>query len=66
MISRDGARLSTLRVPGLNDFETSCGELIACVVAIPVLMDGDTGFGNFNHERRKVRQLGRRGIEECA
>jgi len=50
----------------LNDFETSCGELIACVVAIPVLMDGDTGFGNFNHERRKVRQLGRRGIEECA
>ena len=37
-------------------------ELIADAVDIPVLMDGDTGFGNFNNVRRLVRKLEQRGI----
>jgi phosphoenolpyruvate phosphomutase len=37
-------------------------ELIADAVGIPVLMDGDTGFGNFNNVRRLVRKLEQRGI----
>jgi phosphoenolpyruvate phosphomutase len=30
-------------------------------VAIPVLIDGDTGYGNFNNARRLVRKLEQRG-----
>jgi phosphoenolpyruvate phosphomutase len=37
-------------------------ELITDAVDIPVLMDGDTGFGNFNNVRRLVRKLEQRGI----
>jgi phosphoenolpyruvate phosphomutase len=37
-------------------------ELIADAVDIPVLLDGDTGFGNFNNVRRLVRKLEQRGI----
>jgi phosphoenolpyruvate phosphomutase len=40
----------------------SNAELIADAVDIPVLMDGDTGFGNFNNVRRLVRKLEQRGI----
>lgn len=29
---------------------------------IPILMDGDTGFGNYNNARRLVRKLEERGI----
>lgn len=29
---------------------------------IPILMDGDTGFGNYNNARRLVRKLEDRGI----
>ena len=29
---------------------------------IPILVDGDTGFGNYNKARRLVRKLENRGI----
>jgi phosphoenolpyruvate phosphomutase len=29
---------------------------------IPILMDGDTGFGNYNNARRLVRKLEERGV----
>ena len=29
---------------------------------IPILLDGDTGYGNFNNARRLVRKLEQRGI----
>jgi phosphoenolpyruvate phosphomutase len=37
-------------------------ELIADAADLPVLVDGDTGFGNFNNVRRLVRKLEQRGI----
>lgn len=36
-------------------------ELMADASTVPVLVDGDTGFGNFNNLRRVVRKLGERG-----
>jgi phosphoenolpyruvate phosphomutase len=36
-------------------------EYMADAVDIPVLVDGDTGYGNFNNVRRLVRKLGERG-----
>ena len=29
---------------------------------LPILLDGDTGYGNFNNVRRLVRKLEQRGI----
>jgi phosphoenolpyruvate phosphomutase len=37
-------------------------EFMADCTAIPILLDGDTGYGNFNNMRRLVRKLGQRGI----
>jgi len=37
-------------------------EYMADVTHIPILMDGDTGYGNFNNARRLVRKLEQRGI----
>ena len=37
-------------------------ELMADVTTIPILLDGDTGYGNFNSMRRLVRKLEQRGI----
>jgi phosphoenolpyruvate phosphomutase len=37
-------------------------EFINDAVSIPVLLDGDTGHGNFNNMRRFVKKLGNRGI----
>jgi phosphoenolpyruvate phosphomutase len=37
-------------------------EYMADAVDIPILVDGDTGHGNFNTVRRFVRKLGERGI----
>lgn len=37
-------------------------EFIVDAVDIPVLFDGDTGFGNFNNVRRLVRKLCDRGV----
>jgi len=37
-------------------------EFMADATSIPMLVDGDTGFGNFNNVRRLVRKLCDRGI----
>jgi phosphoenolpyruvate phosphomutase len=36
-------------------------EFMADVTRIPILLDGDTGYGNFNNLRRLVRKLEQRG-----
>lgn len=38
-----------------------CIEFMADAVRVPVLVDGDTGHGNFNNVRRFVRKLEERG-----
>ena len=37
-------------------------EFMADVTSIPILLDGDTGYGNFNNMRRLVNKLEQRGI----
>ena len=37
-------------------------EFMADATGIPILMDGDTGYGNFNNVRRLVAKLCQRGI----
>lgn len=37
-------------------------EWMTDIVDIPVLLDGDTGFGNFNNVRRLVRKLEQRNV----
>ena len=37
-------------------------EFMSDATAIPILVDGDTGYGNFNNARRLVRKLEQRGI----
>lgn len=37
-------------------------EFMADVTSVPILLDGDTGFGNFNNVRRLVRKLEQREI----
>lgn len=37
-------------------------EFMADATHLPILVDGDTGYGNFNNVRRFVRKLGERGV----
>lgn len=37
-------------------------EYMADAIDIPILVDGDTGYGNFNNVRRLVRKLCERGV----
>ncbi|MFC5947956.1 phosphoenolpyruvate mutase [Pseudonocardia lutea] len=37
-------------------------EFMADASDLPILLDGDTGFGNFNNVRRLVRKLEQRGV----
>ncbi|MFI6348021.1 phosphoenolpyruvate mutase [Streptomyces sp. NPDC050560] len=37
-------------------------EFMADVTSVPILLDGDTGYGNFNNTRRLVRKLEQRGV----
>ncbi len=37
-------------------------EFMADVTSVPILLDGDTGYGNFNNLRRLVRKLEQRGV----
>jgi phosphoenolpyruvate phosphomutase len=37
-------------------------EFMADATSLPILLDGDTGYGNFNNVRRLVRKLEQRGI----
>lgn len=64
-----GSGLSISASQGVRDAnELSSSEVLRTVesiqdaVSIPVLLDGDTGFGNFNNARRLVCQLERAGV----
>lgn len=37
-------------------------EYMSDATSIPILLDGDTGFGNFNNMRRLVKKLEQRGV----
>lgn len=37
-------------------------EYMADATSIPILLDGDTGYGNFNNARRLIRKLEQRGV----
>lgn len=37
-------------------------EFMSDATTVPILLDGDTGFGNFNNVRRLVKKLEQRGI----
>ena len=37
-------------------------EFMSDATNVPILLDGDTGFGNFNNVRRLVKKLEQRGI----
>jgi phosphoenolpyruvate phosphomutase len=37
-------------------------EFMADATTVPILLDGDTGYGNFNNMRRLVRKLEQRGV----
>ena len=37
-------------------------EFMSDVTEIPILLDGDTGYGNFNNMRRLVKKLEQRSI----
>jgi phosphoenolpyruvate phosphomutase len=37
-------------------------EFMADATSIPILLDGDTGYGNFNNVQRLVRKLEQRGV----
>lgn len=37
-------------------------EFMADATTVPILLDGDTGYGNFNNVRRLIRKLEQRGI----
>ena len=37
-------------------------EFMSDTTSVPILLDGDTGYGNFNNMRRLVRKLEQRGV----
>ena len=37
-------------------------EFMTDATSLPILLDGDTGYGNFNNMRRLVQKLGQRGV----
>ncbi|MDH3903987.1 MAG: isocitrate lyase/PEP mutase family protein, partial [Xanthomonadales bacterium] len=52
---RDNNELSWTQVVDQLAFMTD-------VTSIPILLDGDTGYGDFNNMRRLVRKLGQIGV----
>ena len=52
---RDNNEASWTQVVDVLEFMADASEL-------PILLDGDTGYGNFNNMRRLVRKLEQRGI----
>jgi phosphoenolpyruvate phosphomutase len=52
---RDNNEASWTQVVDTLEFMADAGDL-------PILLDGDTGYGNFNNMRRLVRKLEQRGI----
>jgi len=37
-------------------------EFMSDATSVPILLDGDTGYGNFNNARRLIRKLEQRGV----
>ncbi len=37
-------------------------EFMSDAISLPILLDGDTGYGNFNNARRLIHKLEQRGI----
>src|ERR1700722_17360737 len=65
--------LSISAMLGLRDSNEASGtqvlevlEFMADATTLPILVDGDTGYGNFNNVRRLVRKLCQRGIAGVA
>ncbi len=56
---RDNNEMSWTQVLDLLEFVTDA-------VKIPILLDGDTGYGNFNNMRRLVQKLETRGVAGVA
>src|ERR1700724_2536435 len=52
---RDNNEASWTQVVDVHEFMADASDL-------PILLDGDTGYGNFNNMRRLVRKLEQRGI----
>ena len=52
---RDNNEASWTQVVDMLEFMADASDL-------PILLDGDTGYGNFNNLRRLVRKLEQRGI----
>ena len=52
---RDNNEASWTQVVDMLEFMADASDL-------PILFDGDTGYGNFNNVRRLVRKLEQRGI----
>jgi phosphoenolpyruvate phosphomutase len=52
---RDNNEVSWTQVVDMLEFMADASDL-------PILLDGDTGYGNFNNVRRLVRKLEQRGI----
>src|ERR1700760_4016860 len=52
---RDNNEASWTQVVDMLEFMADASDL-------PILLDGDTGYGNFNNVRRLVRKLEQRGI----
>ncbi|XP_037077506.1 phosphoenolpyruvate phosphomutase-like isoform X2 [Pollicipes pollicipes] len=40
-------------------------EFMSDVTSVPILLDADTGYGNFNNARRLVHKLEQRGVAGC-
>jgi len=64
-----GSGLSMSAALGLRDNNEASwtqvleqAEYMADATSLPILLDGDTGYGNFNNVRRLVRKLCERGI----
>src|SRR6185437_14280288 len=52
---RDNNEVSWTQVVDMLEFMADASDL-------PILLDGDTGYGNFNNVRRLIRKLEQRGI----
>ena len=52
---RDNNEVSWTQIVDMLEFMVDASDL-------PILLDGDTGYGNFNNLRRLVRKLEQRGI----
>jgi phosphoenolpyruvate phosphomutase len=48
--------------PWTQTNQKTLSQFMSDATSIPILLDGDTGYGNFNNARRLVKKLEQRGI----